>query len=365
MMEIQRYQVTQDDKDYILSTSINNDTIRIECKENNYQPSQIFSREFSRNELISLSNIFNYYPTLYDVQNELNSSIEREQVQIINLGDSIDLLFNLRANNNTYNQEITFKLFPSQNIQQNNYFQSVATNPNINPIIVQQPIYKDINAPSYKITTYEEEFPDCTYSTKPAQNFQSFQNIQNFETIPMDVGCGCPRDQDRITKIEYDSNLMKIEHDKLLQRLNNLKMGIQMFKKYTSNLRNENGILNMKTLELKKRFKELLEAEAALMAENDELKRENHELILKKNELDFYINEHHDHDNVREVNIPIEQKRRRLTNVSKTEKKFGPGYTSNSGKKGNNSFSGSPAYTSTMANKNQVSQFRNKIEDFY
>ena len=151
MMEIQRYQVTQDDKDYILSTSINNDTIRIECKENNYQPSQIFSREFSRNELISLSNIFNYYPTLYDVQNELNSSIEREQVQIINLGDSIDLLFILRANNNTYNQEITFKLFPYQNIQQNNYFQSVATNPNINPKIVQQPIYKEINA-SYKIT---------------------------------------------------------------------------------------------------------------------------------------------------------------------------------------------------------------------
>ena len=360
-MEIQRYQVTQDDKDYILSTSINNDKIKIECKENNYQPTQIYSREFSKNELISLNNIFNYFSTLYDVQNELNNSIEREQVQIINLFNSIDLLFNLRANNNIYNQEVTFKLFPYQNIQQNNYFQSAATN----PIIVQQPIYKEINAPSYKIASYEEDFPDCTYSTRAPQNFQRFQNVQNFENIQTDVGCGCPRDQDRITKIEYDSNLMKIEHDRLLQRLNNLKVGIQMFKKHTSNLRNENGILNMKTLELKKKFKELLEAEAALMAENDELKRENHELILKKNELDFYINEHHDHDNVREVNIPIEQKRRRLTNVSKTEKKFGPGYTSTSGKKGNNSFSENSGYTSTMANKPQISQFRNKIEDFY
>lgn len=61
----------------------------------------------------------------------------------------------------------------------------------------------------------------------------------------------------------------------------------------------------------------MIEAEAALRGENDDLRREKHELILKKNELGFYINEHHDHDTVREVNIPLDDKRRRPTNVSK------------------------------------------------
>ena len=88
-------------------------------------------------------------------------------------------------------------------------------------------------------------------------------------------------------------------------------------------------MLNSKTLELKKQYNNLIEAEAALRAENDELRKEKHELILKKNELAFYMNDNHDHDTIKEVKIPIDDKRRRPTNVSKREKQFGGGYTSN------------------------------------
>ena len=83
-MEAQRYQVTQEDKEYILSTSLVNDKLRIECLDNNYQSSQIYSRELSKNDFSSLSNIFNYMPTLFDIQNQLNNAIEREQVHITN-----------------------------------------------------------------------------------------------------------------------------------------------------------------------------------------------------------------------------------------------------------------------------------------
>ena len=55
-----------------------------------------------------------------------------------------------------------------------------------------------------------------------------------------------------------------------------------MIKKHASDLRQENGLVNMKTLQLKKIYKQLLEAEVALMAENDDLKRERHELLLKR-----------------------------------------------------------------------------------
>ena len=78
-MEAQRYQVTQDDKDYILSTNIINNKIRIECQDNNFNGSQIYVRELSKNELLSLSNIFNYLPSLTDIENELNNAIENQK----------------------------------------------------------------------------------------------------------------------------------------------------------------------------------------------------------------------------------------------------------------------------------------------
>ena len=123
-------------------------------------------------------------------------------------------------------------------------------------------------------------------------------------------------------------------------------MNIRLIKKKTNEIRTENGILNMKTLELKKQYKDLLEAESYLIAENDELRKENHELVLRKNELGFYINEHHDHDTVREVNIPLDDKRRRPTNVSKREKQFVGGYSSNTYKQDRE-----PGYSSNNYNQ--------------
>ena len=103
----------------------------------------------------------------------------------------------------------------------------------------------------------------------------------------------------------------------------------------------------MKTLDLKKQYNNLIEAEAALRGENDDLRKEKHELILKKNELGFYFNDHHDHDTVREVNIPLDDKRRRPTNVSKREKQFGGGYSSSTYKQDRDPGYSSSSYKQT------------------
>ena len=99
------------------------------------------------------------------------------------------------------------------------------------------------------------------------------------------------------------------------------------------------------------------------MAENDELRREKNELILKKNELDFYINDHHSYDYVKEVNIPIDEKRRRPTNVSKREKQFRGGYTSKV--KEYISIPNNQGYSSTQANKIYSDNFKNKSQMNY
>ena len=304
-MEPQRYQVTQDNLDYILSTSINGNKIRIDCQDNNIASTPIYGRDYSLTELRSYSNIFEYTQSVLDVQNEINNAIERHQVRITNQGNIIELVIELVIN--TFDQELTFQLPIANGI---NIVQNIPVT-----TLVTQPVALQT------FQTVENDFPDCTYSTKGPEIYQVTQQ---------QIGCGCPMDHDRIDKIEYDANLMKSEHDVLKQRLSDLKMKIQMMKKRANDIRTENGMLNMKTLELKKIYKDLLEAEAALRAENDELRKENHELMLKKNELGFYTVEHHDHDTVKEVNIPYEHKSRRPTNVSKREKQFGGGYTSTS-----------------------------------
>lgn len=334
-MEAQRYQVTQDDQDYIVSVAVIGDKITLECQDNNTPSTPIYGKDYTLYELRQYSKIFNYTNSVMDVENEIINAIESHKVSISNQGNIIEIIFDFEYN--SISQELTFQL-PLQT-------QKPIQNMSITPItpMENQPIYKDITIPSYQAPvvvqgndfadcTYstkgpgvvqEDDYPDCTYSTKGPGLYQYQQPV-----IQAQIGCGCPMDHDRIDKIEIDSNLMKNEHDKLRQRLNNLKANIHLIKKKTNDIRTENGILNMKTLELKKQYKDLLEAEAYLIAENDELKKENHELVLRKNELGFYIVEHHDHDNVREVNIPLEHKSRRPTNVSKREKKLGGGYTS-------------------------------------
>ena len=310
-MEASRYQVTQDGKEYILSTLIINDKIKIECQDNNFSPVLIYSRDYSLKDLSSFSEIFSLTPTIVDVQNELNKAIEQQQVKLTNQGEILEIAFDVQIG--SYAQELIFQL----------------------------PIISSANAPAANTSAFklpvitpveEDDYPDCTYSTRSPVPVE----VQVPVSVPMaeqfyqkaEVHYEYPLDHDRINKIENNANILKGEHDQLKQLINNLKLKIQMIKKQTSEIRKENGVLNMKTLELKKQYNNLIEAEGALRTEKDDLIREKHELILKKNELGFYISDPKNYDIVREVNIPIDGKKRRPTNVSKREKQFGGGYTS-------------------------------------
>ena len=326
-MEAQRYQVTQDGKDFILSTNIINNNIRIECKDINFQPSLRYSKDYSLLDLKSFSEIFSLVNSTNQAQNELNNAIERQRVKITNQGDIMEIVFNVEIDE--YAQELSFQL-PLKQKQTTNYIQTQTTattiQPQISPqIIINKPVYNNVPMQTYAgSNTQEDDYPDVTYSTKP--------NTKIYQNFPIEPECGCLLDHDRINKIESNSQILRNENEGLRQRINDLKMKIEMIKKQTKDIRNENGELNIKTLDLKKQYNNLIEAEAALRAENDDLRREKHELILKRNELGFYIKDQHTHDTIREINIPIDGKRKRPTNVSKAEKQFGGGYTSSTNK---------------------------------
>ena len=329
-MEKQRYQVSQDNQEFILATYLDNDKINIECQDNNFNTTPTYRRDYSLQELQSYSEIFSFINSTMEALDAFNNAIDRQQVKITNKGEIMEILFNIESN--TYSQEITLKLPIIKKTSQNNYIESGPMTQIANPQPAEienntNPIIMGVSGPRND----ENDYPDCTYSTKPNKQIyqpQPVEVIQTVQHIPTEIGCGCIPDHDRINKIETNAQFLKGEQEGLKQRLNDLKMKIQMLNKQTADIRGENGMLNAKTLELKKQYNNLIEAEAALRAENDELRKEKHELILKKNELAFYMNDNHDHDTIKEVKIPIDDKRRRPTNVSKKEKQFGGGYSS-------------------------------------
>ena len=117
-MELSRYQVTEANKEYILSTSLYNDKIRIECQDKNIASCPLYSKDYSLKDLKAFGEIFTLVQTINEAQNELNSTIERQEVSITNKGESLDITFNIKIS--SYVQELIFQL-PIKQTTSSNY----------------------------------------------------------------------------------------------------------------------------------------------------------------------------------------------------------------------------------------------------
>ncbi len=81
MMEynIQKYQFHQDGKDYVVSTGIVGDRIRITCQENLALDGPFYSNEFSLHDLRVANQFFKLTQTPDEALNEINKGIERQK----------------------------------------------------------------------------------------------------------------------------------------------------------------------------------------------------------------------------------------------------------------------------------------------
>ena len=146
-MEKNRYQVTQDNQEYILSTYIDNNKIIIECQDNNFTSNPTYRRDYSLQELKSFSEIFSFINTPLEALNELNNSIDRQQVKITNKGEIMEILFNVQFN--SYSQELTFQL-PLLSKSNQNYIQTGPMTKISEPVPQQSRIRKLINRNQFK-----------------------------------------------------------------------------------------------------------------------------------------------------------------------------------------------------------------------
>jgi len=81
MMEynIQKYQFHQDGKDYVVSTGLVGDRIRITCQENLALDGPFYSNEFSLHDLRAANQFFKLTQTPEEALNEINKGIERQK----------------------------------------------------------------------------------------------------------------------------------------------------------------------------------------------------------------------------------------------------------------------------------------------
>ena len=96
---IQRYQLMQEGRKFILTSEIYGNNIRLTCVENDNNNAK-FIGEFSLNYLRQLSTLFNSILTIQDAQNLINKTIEEQKLTLQFNNGSINLLFFLNNNEN-------------------------------------------------------------------------------------------------------------------------------------------------------------------------------------------------------------------------------------------------------------------------
>ena len=235
------YQVNQDNKEYIITTQLLNDALRVECQDNNLPEQPIFSQIFSLSNFKDMDFYFQPFSFINQIQNELDRTIEQQTVSILSSNDNnINVSFVLKNNQNTAN------------------------------IVLQLP------------REYADQQQQLQKQNEEAHNYE-FQGR-----------CSCPLDNERIDKLEADSGKLQTDHEFLRNEIAQLMDKINGLNLRINKLKDDNAQLNQKTLALREENNSRRVEANRLRENNEAIKRQNQQLREKKNRLEFLLKEHHD-----------------------------------------------------------------------
>ena len=298
-----RYHLEQDNKTYILITSLKGDKLRLVCKDSN---NSTFEQEFTMNDLTKISKYFQPTHTVEQIQGYLNGIIEKQRIGIVQNGTSLRIVLYL-----INNDKISIPIFKKEtinnsfkynnyNIQQNipktnNYMQrqqssSISSsmqnqfynqNANINIYQnnlknmgnLQQPqyqfqnninqqeylnLFQNINQPQQQqfigINKGIENKPGIIQKNSQS-NINQLASVPNGVSIPQADSSSHSKysykyDESKIVKLEDDTNIIKAGQEKLkndMQRLieeaSKLREQNQKYKNELDNIIQENTIL--------------------------------------------------------------------------------------------------------------------------
>ena len=313
---IQKYEITQEGRQYILTTEIYGNNVRLICAELNNENGARFIGDFSLNYLRQLSTVFNSTLTIQDAQNVINQAIEEQKLSVKYNNGSLQIsLFLLNQNDNANFSlknskkpiEITYsppKYLPVRRVV-------------LPPVYTKRPtIYENKNEVNMNDQQNNNYMPDLT-SKEEIINLSLNQNDNsNYSSINekyINYLIGSPKRE----QIEYNNlgspskaeiNYSAISSNKNKSNLNQLSNGqlslnldpsqnvslnnnnnfyiqkILELQNETNRIKEEHELLKNKTYKLMEQIEQLNNQIQILNEENQKL-RENRGVIPNENEI--------------------------------------------------------------------------------
>ena len=182
---VQKYELSQDNKQYIFSTSQLDNKLIISCSDNSIPNKQIFTGEFTIEELCYISKYFTNFQSIDQIQNELNKAVETQNIGILDNPNDFQILFYLK--NNDIEDEVSIPLKNKNIISKKFIYQSNSPNRQIQNSIISNQInttpIKNQNINNSSSKKYDDVIKYTT-KTEP-QNFNNtYQNnsLQFYDT---------------------------------------------------------------------------------------------------------------------------------------------------------------------------------------
>ena len=91
----QTYELNQDGRDFILTTGLVNDNLRVTCRDHLELTGPYFMGEYSLSELSSIHKYFLLSESIESAQSEINKAIERQKCGVIEQGNILKLIIYL------------------------------------------------------------------------------------------------------------------------------------------------------------------------------------------------------------------------------------------------------------------------------
>ena len=200
---IQKFQLSQGGKNYILTTQIEGDSIKITCVESMVPNSPIYLGQFTLYQLCQLSKMFNTMTSISQALEFLNQSIESQKVSVESQGNLINI--NLFFQREAETQNIVSTNYKSEAInyntqpivyntveQQSNYVelpvtttettQNVTETVNYIPETTNYEIAQDNNI--YTTTTDNQTY-ETTYDY--SNNYNNYNDYQTYENVDINT----------------------------------------------------------------------------------------------------------------------------------------------------------------------------------
>ena len=201
---IQKFQLSQGGKNYILTSQIENNLIKLTCIESQIVDPPIYLGTFSLTQLREMSKMFLKMSTILEAQEFLNQSIENQKVRIESQGTIINLILYFERETESediittdYNtQEINYNTQPIvyNTVEEQQQYMQI-------PITTTETVENTVNYIPEATTTYTEN--NVNYETN-YDTTANYENYQTYENINYDTNINTGTET--VTNYDYNIN---------------------------------------------------------------------------------------------------------------------------------------------------------------